>query len=116
MVVDRTGKFSVRFKVDAINARIICLPVTASSHACPPAMVGWKRPFQHLNPTSVEICRFGCQVHTISEVSHVRRPEVSRRGQERTAVELHMTVTGAPLSVFVRISFTTTFFAVGMNE
>jgi len=27
----------------------------------------------------------------------------------------HMTVTGAPLSVFVRISLTTMAFAVGMN-
>lgn len=51
-----------------------------SSHAYSPAAVGWKRPFQHLNPTSVDIYTFGRGVHAISGPSFTECPKAFSRG------------------------------------
>lgn len=62
---------------DTVGARIASpsdmrLLLTSCSF---PAGVGWKSPFQHLNPTSVEIYTFGHRIRAIS------RPSLSKRSR-----------------------------------
>src|SRR6266540_1428559 len=52
---------------------------------CSLAAVGWKRPFQHLNPTSVEIWSW----NTISKPSITQHPKASRTHHSRIADDRH---------------------------
>jgi len=64
-----------------------------SSHAHFPAAVGWKRPFQHLNPTSVDIYTFDRSAHAISKQNLTECSKAFRRGvgtyRGRIALDRH---------------------------